>query len=130
MARVTGIGGVFFKARDPDVLIGWYRDVLGLAIEPHGAVTFAWTDDPQPGGSGHTVWAPFPEDTTYFAPSDKPYMFNFRVDDLDGVLHRLRAASAQVDDRTETYPYGRFGWAMDPEGNRIEFWEPAADAPS
>ena len=129
MARITGIGGVFFKAHDPEALAAWYRDTLGLETETGGAVTFGWSDDPQPGGTGHTVWGPFREDTTYFHPSDKPYMINFRVDDLDGVLARLREAGAEVDDKIETYDYGRFGWAMDPEGNRIEFWEPTAVTP-
>lgn len=129
MARITGIGGVFFKARDPAALAAWYRDVLGLETEPGGAVTFSWADDPQPGGTGHTVWGPFHQDTTYFDPSDKPFMFNFRVDDLDGFPARLRKAGVTVDDKTETYDYGRFGWAMDPEGNRIELWEPTAVTP-
>jgi len=124
LARVTGIGGVFFKARDAEALSAWYGEVLGLKTEPGGPVTFMWSDDPQPDGGGRTIWAPFREDTDYFNPSEKSYMINFRVDDLDGVLARLRDAGAEVDEKVETYDYGRFGWAMDPEGNRIELWEP------
>jgi len=129
MARVTGIGGMFFKCEDPIALAQWYRDTLGFAIEEGGAVVFSWGDDPQPDGTGHTVWGPFAKDTQYFEPSEKPFMVNLRVDDLDGMLERLRAAGATVDEKTEDYPYGRFGWFMDPEGNRVELWEPAAVAP-
>ena len=129
MARVTGIGGVFFKARDAKALSAWYREVLGLETEPGGPVTFVWSDDPQPDGSGRTIWAPFREDTDYFNPSENPYMINFRVDDLDGMLACLREAGAEVDDKVEDYVYGRFGWAMDPEGNRIELWEPTLVTP-
>ena len=129
MARVTGIGGVFFKAKDPKALAAWYRDLLGLDIEETGAVMFAWSDDPQPGGTGHTVWGPFDSQTRYFDPSDKPFMINFRVDDLDGMLTQLREAGVAVMDAQDSQPYGRFGWFMDPEGNKVELWEPTASAP-
>ncbi|MBT5434346.1 MAG: VOC family protein [Alphaproteobacteria bacterium] len=129
MARVTGIGGVFFKSDDPKALADWYRDVLGLETPDSGVVTFVWGDDPQPGGTGHTVLAPFARDTHYFEPSDKPFMLNFRVDDLDGMLVRLREAGADVNDTIDIETYGRFCWFIDPEGNKIELWEPNETAP-
>lgn len=119
MGKVTGIGGIFFKSRDPKALAAWYREHLGLEVEDWGGVNFHWRDP-----EGSTVWSPFREDTGYFDPSERPFMINFRVDDLDGMLTRLREAGAQVDDRVEEYEYGRFGWFVDPEGTRIELWEP------
>ena len=126
MAKVTGIGGVFFKCRDPEKLKAWYVEHLGIEPDAGGYVTFAWADDMGPEREGCTVWGPFAGDTTYFEPSDKPYMINFRVDDLDALLEKLRAAGCQVDDRLEEHEYGRFGWVMDPEGTRLELWEPPA----
>lgn len=124
MARVTGIGGVFFKARDREALIAWYREHLGMDPSDHGSVAFRWG-----GENGTTVWSPFAHDTDYFNPSTAPFMINYRVDDLDGLLAKLRAAGVSVDDKVEEYEYGRFGWIMDPEGNRLELWEPS-HAPS
>ena len=105
MAKVTGLGGIFFKARDPKGLSAWYAQHLGLRLEEFGG-------------------ALFPEDTAYFAPSTRPFMVNFRVDDLPALLTQLRGAGIQVDARVEESEYGRFGWIMDPEGNRVELWEP------
>lgn len=124
MDRVTGIGGIFFKARDPRRLLSWYQRHLGLVPErDHDSVSFPWrsVDDTN---SGYTVWAPFPEDTSYFDPSTKPFMVNFRVAYLSAMLVLLREEGIEVDDRVEEYEFGRFGWIMDPEGNRIELWEP------
>lgn len=118
MARATGIGGAFFKARDPEVLQAWYAAHLGLPVEGDGAVVFHWSNDPM----GSTVWAAFPEDTEYFG--DNMSMINFRVDDLDELRDHLRSIGAQVDDATQVHSFGRFGWAYDPEGNRFEMWEP------
>tara|TARA_B100000686_G_scaffold332306_1_gene396901 strand:+ start:110 stop:532 length:423 start_codon:yes stop_codon:yes gene_type:complete len=129
MARITGIGGVFFKADDPQALAASYRDTLGLPIEDGGAVMFAWSDGLQPGGTGHTVWGPFKTDTRYLDPPTIPFMVNFRVDDLDGMLERRRDAGAEIDDKIEDHPYGRFGWFMGPEGNRVKLCEPSTDAP-
>ncbi|MEE8272070.1 MAG: VOC family protein [Alphaproteobacteria bacterium] len=129
MARVTGIGGVFFKARDPDRLIDWYRDRLGIAPAEDGNVAFHWRESDDPDRRGRTIWAPFPSDTQYFEPSTAPFMINYRVDDLDALLERLRAAGVEVDDRVEEYDYGRFAWVMDPEGNRIELWQPTENPP-
>ncbi len=120
MARVTGIGGVFFKARDRAAMIAWYREHLGMEPSDFGSVAFHWAGE----RNGVTVWAPFEPDTRYFDPSTAPFMINYRVDDLDGLLAKLRAAGVTVDDKIEEYDYGRFGWIMDPEGNRLELWEP------
>lgn len=120
MARVIGIGGIFFKARDPKALSAWYAQHLGLKIEEFGGTMFG-EDAARP---GYTIWSPFAHDTHYFDPSDKPFMVNFRVDDLHALLAALRGAGVQVDARVEESEYGRFGWIMDPEGNRVELWEP------
>jgi predicted enzyme related to lactoylglutathione lyase len=119
MERVLGVGGVFFKARDPQALAEWYAKHLGVPFDTgqtYGTFTAAAGDQ--------TVWSLFPQETTYFAPSTASYMFNFRVRNLAAMLAQLRAAGAQVDERVEEYDYGNFGWVMDPEGNRIELWEP------
>jgi predicted enzyme related to lactoylglutathione lyase len=118
--RVTGIGGVFFRAKDPEALGRWYADNLGIAIEDYGGSTFRWEE------KGTTVWSPFPADTDYFGSGGQQGMVNFRVSDLDAMLEQLRTAGAEVDDRIEEHEYGRFGWAVDPEGNRFELWQPPA----
>jgi predicted enzyme related to lactoylglutathione lyase len=122
MARVIGIGGIFFKARDPQALSAWYAQHLGLKIEGFGGAMF-FEDSARP---GCTLWTPFKEDTKYFEPSTKPLMVNFRVDDLDALLAALRGAGVQVDSRVDESEFGRFGWIMDPEGNRVELWQPPA----
>jgi len=124
MAKVIGLGGIFFKSRDPAALAAWYARHLGLQLEAWGGVRFA-EDAARPGA---TTWMPFPDDTSYFAPSAQPYMINFRVDDLAGLLEQLRAAGVEVDERTEQSEYGAFGWIIDPEGTRIELWQPPASA--
>lgn len=123
MQRVRGIGGVFFKAADPKALSAWYRDVLGLPIEAWGGVFFPWSSLKGDDGAG-TVWSPFSLESNYFAPSQKPFMLNFVVDDLDAMLAQARAAGAVVDDKVTEEDHGRFGWLLDPEGNRIELWQP------
>jgi len=116
MERVTGIGGVFFRARDTDKLRAWYRDHLGIEVDPTwGGYAFTWREP------GATVWSAFAADTTYFPGT---YMINYRVADLDAMLAQLRRGGAQVDERTEDSPDGRFGWATDPDGNRFELWQP------
>ena len=123
MKRVTGIGGIFFKANDPEKLREWYRQHLGIDSEGWGGFAFQWQADPR-SANGSTIWSPFAADTKYFQPSDKPFMINFRVDDLHALLAELRAAGVYVDAKTEDSDFGKFGWVMDPEGNRIELWEP------
>jgi predicted enzyme related to lactoylglutathione lyase len=120
MEHVLGIGGVFFKARDPQALAAWYREHLGVPVE--AGQTYAMLKS---AGAGETtVWATFPNDTQYFGSPTSTFMLNFRVRRLDAMLDQLRTAGAKVDERTEDYDYGRFGWATDPEGNRFELWEP------
>jgi predicted enzyme related to lactoylglutathione lyase len=122
MAKVIGMGGVFFKSRDPAALSAWYAEHLGLNPENWGGVKFE-EDATRP---GCTVWAPFAADTDYFGPGTQPYMINFRVDDLEALLAQLRAAGVTVDERSENSELGRFGWIIDPEGTRIELWQPPA----
>lgn len=124
MKRVTGIGGIFFKAKNPDQLKQWYSRHLGFPLKEDGDVSFRWREVDTPQREGRTVWATFPKDTEYFKPSQAPFMINYRVEDLDGLLAQLRKEGVTVDDRVEQYDYGKFGWIMDPEGNRIELWEP------
>ena len=126
MEQVLGIGGVFFKARDPKALAAWYREHLGVPVaggQTYGAFKSAGPDE-------QTAWSAFPTDTKYFGPGPAPFMVNYRVRNLDAMLAQLRAAGAQVDDRVEDYgELGRFGWATDPEGDRFELWEPRSPGP-
>ncbi len=123
MARVTGIGGVFFKSGDPRALRDWYVEHLGLPVDDEGFVVFWWGDQTR----GSTVWGPFPADTTAFEwPTDKQWMVNYRVDDLDGMLASLRARGVSVADETFTDQNGRFGHCWDPEGNRVQLWQPSS----
>lgn len=126
MKHVLGIGGIFFKAQDPDKLAAWYHEHLGLEVEEYGGVTFreGAVDKSAPQRQAYTVWSPFAAETDYFMPSDKPFMINFRVADLDALLAKLRAEGVTVEERTDKSEFGYFGWAMDPEGNKIELWEP------
>src|ERR1700730_11728014 len=120
MERVTGVGGVFFKANDAAALAAWYRDHLGLELEPgsDAVAVFRWS------GPGTTTWSAFPDDTPYFVPGAARSMINYRVTNLDRMLGQLRNAGVPVDDHVEDSEFGRFGWATDPEGNRFELWEP------
>lgn len=122
--RVTGIGGVFFKARDPETLRAWYRKHLEIDVQDWGGAALPWRD-----ADGMTVWTIFPETSNYFAPSTSPFMVNYRVADLDAVLAALREEGCNVDEKSETSEFGKFGWVMDPEGNRIELWEPPVGQP-
>ncbi|PYJ09965.1 MAG: glyoxalase [Verrucomicrobia bacterium] len=126
MKYVTGIGGIFFKANDPEKLGEWYRKHLGLDVEEYGGVTFreGAAAGVLPKRQAYTVWSPFAADTDYFAPSEKPFMINFRVTDLDALLAQLRQEGVEVNEQTQKSEFGYFGWIMDPEGNRIELWEP------
>ncbi|MCJ0826350.1 VOC family protein [Luteimonas sp. 50] len=122
MKRVTGIGGIFFKAKDPAALGAWYRDHLGLDVTDWGGAVFEWGGD----GSqkGMTLWSAFKSDTTYLEPGTASFMVNFRVADLDALLAALRAEGCNVEARTDESEQGRFGWVIDPEGNKVELWEP------
>lgn len=125
MKRVTGIGGIFFKSADPKALGAWYRDHLGLDVSDWGGAIFPWGGDGSP--PGMTIWSPFAQDTDYMAPGTGAFMINFRVADLDGLLDALRAEGCNVVDRTERSEQGAFGWVIDPEGNKVELWQPPAD---
>ncbi len=123
MRRVTGIGGIFFKAKDPKALGEWYKTHLGIKVEEWGGVAFRWADD-NTAGTGTTVWSPFKADTTYFEPGTANFMINYRVADLHALLACLREEGCAVDDKVDESEYGKFGWVLDPEGNRIELWQP------
>jgi catechol 2,3-dioxygenase-like lactoylglutathione lyase family enzyme len=124
MKRVTGIGGVFFKSRDPKALGAWYRTHLGIDVADWGGAAFRWKDAGNPDGGGTTIWNPFAADTTYFAPSAAPFMINYRVEDLHALLAALRSEGVQVEERVEESEYGKFGWVIDPDGNKLELWQP------
>lgn len=124
MQRVTGIGGVFIKAKDPAALAAWYEKHLGIGFAGQSYVSFSWVNENNPAVPGTTVFSFFKDSSDYFAPSGAPYMLNFRVKDLDTLLAALRAEGVTVMEKTEHYGYGKFGWCLDPEGNKIELWEP------
>jgi predicted enzyme related to lactoylglutathione lyase len=119
MGKVTGIGGVFFKAQDPKALQQWYHDHLGIPLT-HGFTSFEG-----PEAQGATTFAFFPKDTKYFGDGGQQAMFNLRVDSLDEILAQLAAAGARIDPKQESADFGRFAWFWDPEGNRVELWQPA-----
>ena len=121
--RVAGIGGIFFKVKDPKALARWYRDRLGIHIEGSMAA-YEWRGGRNARQKGHTIWALFPAKTTYFGKNGASFMINYRVKDLDAVLAALRREGAKVDPKVEDVEYGRFAWVTDPEGNRIELWQP------
>ena len=121
MAKVTGIGGVFFKTQNPEALRDWYAQHLGLPVDEEGYVVLWWGGEVE----GSTVWGPFPDDTTAFEwPPDKQWMVNYRVDDLDAILAKLRSDGVDTSDETFEDVNGRFGHCSDPEGNRIQLWQP------
>ena len=123
MTRVTGIGGIFFKARDPKALQAWYRDRLGIDVQPWGGAAFRWTDaDGTPVG-GTTAWSIFSGDADT---GTAPFMVNYRVADLHALLAALREEGCDVLDKVDESEYGKFGWVVDPEGNKVELWEPPA----
>jgi predicted enzyme related to lactoylglutathione lyase len=126
LTRVTGIGGIFIKARDPKALRAWYRAHLGIDVQVWGGTSFRWTDAAGKPTPGTTAW--MVGDGKNFAPSDAPFMVNYRVADLHALLAALRAEGCNVLEKTEESEYGKFGWVMDPEGNKIELWEPPTGA--
>ena len=121
LKRVTGIGGFFFKAKDPKALRDWYKQHLGLKTDDYGC-TFWWKD--AAGNDCSTQWSPFGEDTKYYEPSQKPFMQNFRVADLDALLRELKQQGIPIVGEPESFDYGKFAWILDPEGNKIELWQP------
>jgi predicted enzyme related to lactoylglutathione lyase len=123
MKRVTGIGGIFFKCKDPKNLKEWYKTHLGLNTNDYGA-TFEWRESEDAAKSGSTTWSPFAENTKYFAPSTRDFMINYRVADLDALVEELKKEGVTILDNIETYDYGKFVHILDAEGNKIELWEP------
>ncbi len=119
--RVTGIGGIFFKTKDPDKTKEWYKNHLGLNTDDYGC-TFWWKDEN--GNKYSTQWSPFKADTTYFSPSEKDYMFNYRVENLEELLKILKKEGVTIVGKMETYDYGKFGWILDPEGKKLNFGNP------
>lgn len=124
--RVTGIGGIFFKCKEPEKIRQWYRVHLGLSTNEYGT-TFMWYQGADSTQKGYTQWSPFKEKTTYFEPSTKDFMINYRVENLDRLLADLKKEGVRILDSLERYSYGKFVHIMDPEGNKIELWEPNDD---
>ena len=130
MKRVTGIGGVFFKSENPQRLYEWYEKYLGIQRDSHGqGASFHWrelqaSDGTQPGPEGETVWSIFPQTTKHFGAGKAGFMLNYRVDNLDALLEDLAKSGIEIDPHREEADYGRFAWITDPDGNRIELWEP------
>ena len=124
MRRVTGIGGVFFKSKDPEKLRHWYHQHLGIEIDQWGGCVFDWKNDQNPTGEGTTVFSIFSEDADYFNSGKSSFMINFRVENLDELLELLRAEGCTLDPKVEDSEYGKFGWVIDPDGNKIELWQP------
>lgn len=126
MKRVTGIGGIFFKARDPVGLRAWYRKHLGIDVLDWGGAAFRWTDDDGKPIGGTTIWSVSEQGGDHFAPGTASFMVNYRVADLRALLAALKAEGCNVLDRTDDSEYGKFAWVIDPEGNKVELWEPPA----
>lgn len=123
MKKVTGIGGVFFKSKNPKEIKNWYRDNLGLAVDAYGSM-FESRDSANPEKKTYLQWSPFEEKTKYFEPSEKEFMINYRVENLEDLVKELKENGVRICDAIETYDYGKFVHIMDPEGNKLELWEP------
>ena len=127
VGRITGVGGVFFRSPDPKALAAWYRDTLGITVEDWGGAALK-TDGP-----GHppvVVWGPFATDNKYFAPSTREFMINFAVDDLDAFLARIAAKGVKPLKRDDSDPSGKFAWIVDPDGTKVELWQPLPEKPA
>jgi predicted enzyme related to lactoylglutathione lyase len=127
MRRVTGIGGVFFKANDPEKLRERYRKHLGIDVQEWGGAVFFWKEEGERAEHGSTTWSVAPQSSEYFEPSTAPFMINYRVEDLRAVLELLREEGCRVVESLEESEFGLFGWVMDPEGNKVELWQPPED---
>ena len=123
MKKVTGIGGIFFKSKDPKAINEWYKTHLGLNTTPYGA-SFEWRELDDNSKKGLTQWNPFAENTKYFEPSTKDFMINYRVENLEALVEELKKENVTILDKIETYDYGKFVHILDIEGNKIELWEP------
>jgi len=126
MKRVTGIGGIFIKSANPARLRDWYKKHLGVEVESWGGTAFSWAGPHNPDGHGTTVWNIFEASSNYFEPSTAPFMVNYRVDNLQALVAALREEGCQVVGKVDESEYGKFGWVVDPDGNKVELWEPPA----
>ena len=124
MKRVTGIGGIFFSARDPVALRAWYQRHLGIDVQAWGGTAFSWADGAGEPTSGSTIWSIAEAGSETFSPGTAPFMVNYRVDDLAALMQALRDEGCQVLEKTEDAEFGKFGWVIDPEGNKVELWQP------
>jgi predicted enzyme related to lactoylglutathione lyase len=127
MDHVTGIGGVFFKTKDKKALLDWYQEHLGIETDKYGSKSFIWREES--GEKAFSVWGPFEQESEYFDPSEQPFMVNFRVRDLDDLLSHLKSKGVEQFGKIDEYPFGRFAWILDPEGVKIELWEPTEVVP-
>lgn len=126
MKRVTGIGGIFFKAKDAPSLQAWYKRHLGIDVQPWGGASFTWSDGEGKPVAGTTAWLINSQESKHFAPSTASFMVNYRVDDLDALIKALKEEGCNVLDKVDESEYGKFGWVIDPEGNKVELWQPPA----
>lgn len=124
MKRVTGIGGIFFKAKDAPALQAWYKRHLGIDVQEWGGTAFSWNDSNDKPTGGTTIWAVSSDKSDQFAPSQAPFMINYRVEDLHAVVAALKAEGCNVLDKIDESEYGKFAWVIDPEGNKVELWQP------
>jgi predicted enzyme related to lactoylglutathione lyase len=124
MKRVTGIGGIFFQAKDPVALQAWYRQHLGIDVQPWGGTVFPWTGESRNSTRGSTIWSIGAVGSGSFAPSRASFMINYRVENLAALLEALRTEGCDVLEKTDDSEYGTFGWVVDPEGNKVELWQP------
>lgn len=124
MKRATGIGGIFFKAKDAPALRDWYKKHLGVDVQPWGGAAFDWVDEAGKPTGGTTAWSILPETSAHFAPSKASFMVNYRVDDLHELLKALKEEGCNVLDKIDESEHGKLGWVVDPEGNKVELWEP------
>jgi predicted enzyme related to lactoylglutathione lyase len=127
MKKVTSIGGIFFKCKDPNKIKEWYSKHLGFNTDQYGT-SFEWRNSEDPSHKGFTVWSPFKDSTEYFNPSEKEFMINYRVENLTGLVKELKKEGIRVVDEIQEYEYGKFVHIMDPEGNKLELWEPYDEA--
>ncbi|HMG68006.1 MAG TPA: VOC family protein [Chitinophagaceae bacterium] len=124
MKRVTGIGGIFFKTNDAKAMNEWYKKHLGFKQAGDNSILFEWRNTDTPEEKNYTVWSPFKNDTKYFEPSQKDYMINLRVENLEALMEELKKEGVQIASEIEKFEYGKFASIIDPEGNKIELWEP------
>lgn len=124
MKRVTGIGGIFFKAKDAPALQAWYKHHLGIDVQEWGGTAFSWSDSNNKPVGGTIIWAVSSEKSDQFAPSQAPFMINYRVEDLKAVVAALKTEGCNVLDKIDESEFGKFAWVIDPEGNKVELWQP------